>query len=278
MHHSATRLLWLAIVFVCMFGQAAPVPSLNAEATQALVRQMVTNEVAGHDKSPFFYRMDRWERGQRMTSQVVDTDQGTVMRLVCADGKPLSERLKRSDEKRLSRLLNSPEAQRKKIEQDKEDLDKVNHVIQYLADGLLFEYDHGDERFAHLRFKPNPDFKPPNMEARVFQALSGVLVVDREQKRMMRIQGQLIQDVSIGFGIVATLNSGGTFRLEQHELASGYWALSAFEVHMRGRALLIKEINVNEKLQLMEFEPAPSNLTLQRGYDLLKTRGISCAQ
>jgi hypothetical protein len=273
-----SRLVLQPVLLVCaLFGQQADAPNMNPAEVALVVRQMVQNEVAGHDKSAFVYRMDSWDKNIKRTSWAVDTDQGTLTMLVCVNDASPTPAQQSAEDKRVRKFLADPEQQRKKAEQDRQDNEKVSRVLKYLGDGLLYEYESGNGTEARFRFKPNPDFKPPSMEARVFQALSGVLTVDLAQMRMKRIEGSLIKDVSIGYGILATLYAGGTFVLQQSEVAPNYWALTAFEVNMHGKALLIKEIDHTEKLRLYAFERAPQTVSFASGYDLLKSRySFSC--
>lgn len=272
------RLALQPVLLVCaLFGQQADAPNMSPAEVAVVVRQMVQNEVAGHDKSAFVYRMDNWDKNIKRTSWAVDTDQGTLTMLVCVNDATPTPGQRSAEDKRVRKFLADPEQQRKKADQDREDNEKVSRVLKYLGDGLLYEYESSSGTEARFRFKPNPDFKPPSMEARVFQALSGVLTVDLAQMRMKRIEGSLIKDVSIGYGILATLYAGGTFVLEQSEVAPNYWALTAFEVNMHGKALLVKDIDHTEKLRLYAFERAPQGVSFASGYDLLKSRySFSC--
>lgn len=263
-----------------LYAQKSEQKSLPQSSTLTagqLVREMVANELAGHDKSPWIYRMERQEKGVRRQFHVIDTDQGSLTLLICADGLPISDEQRRADSDRLQKLLSSKEAMAKKAVSDRNDAAKVDKVLKLLPDGLLFEYDGGDDQVIRLKFKPNPDFKPPSMEARVFQAMEGTLTVNRHQNRMMRIEGRLVSDVSFGWGILGNLKAGGTFRLEQSELASGYWALTSLDIQMQGKALFFRSINVQERLRLSNFQPAPAKLTLDQGLSVLKGLSFSCA-
>ncbi len=49
-----------------------------------------------------------------------------------------------------------------------------------------------------MDFHPNPEYSPHGIEERVLSAMSGTVVIDAAEERLMHVEGQLPQDVSIG--------------------------------------------------------------------------------
>ena len=47
------------------------------------------------------------------------------------------------------------------------------------------------------------------MEARVFSAMAGEIVVDKSQNRIASIKGRLIRDVKFGWGLLGKMDAGG---------------------------------------------------------------------
>ena len=74
-----------------------------------------------------------------------------------------------------------------------------------------------------MDFHPNPEYSAHGIEERVLCAMSGTLVIDAAQERLMHVEGRLPQDVSIGFGLVATVKAGSHFSSER---ADEGWALA----------------------------------------------------
>ena len=60
-----------------------------------------------------------------------------------------------------------------------------------------------------LTFRPNPNFQPPSLEARVFHGMQGEMTVDTKQERLAAINGHLMEDVKFGGGLLRTPGQGG---------------------------------------------------------------------
>ena len=97
-----------------------------------------------------------------------------------------------------------------------------------------------------LHFKPDPQFRPPDMEARVFAAMEGDMAIDREQHRIVSLKGRMIRDVKIGYGLLGELKAGGAFDVERRELSPHLWQITETHVHIQGHALIFKTISEEE--------------------------------
>ena len=53
-----------------------------------------------------------------------------------------------------------------------------------LPDAFVFNYAADDGNLVKLSFKPNPNFHPPSLEARVFHDMEGEMWVDCKQERL----------------------------------------------------------------------------------------------
>jgi len=112
--------------------------------------------------------------------------------------------------------------------------------------------DRGDSIVLH--FRPNPQFHPPDMEARVFAAMEGDMAIDRRQHRIASLKGHLIRDIKIAWGLLGELDAGGTFDVERRELRPGVWEITETHVHIQGHALIFKTISENEDDVKSHFE------------------------
>ena len=57
-------------------------------------------------------------------------------------------------------------------------------LFKMLPDAFVFDYAGADGNLIKLSFRPNPDFRPPSLEARVFHDMEGEMWVDCKQERM----------------------------------------------------------------------------------------------
>jgi len=172
----------------------------------------------------------------------VETSEGTLARLLLANGRPLDERSQQEEQSRLVRLMNSPKGQASEREAYLEDEKRIASVLDLMPDAFLYEYGIDENGCRRLRFRPNPGYAPRTMEAHVVHALSGELWVDARLKRLVRLDGRLDDNVDFGFGLLGRLNKGGWFRLQRTPVSANEWKTERLEVHVTGRAVMFKSI------------------------------------
>ena len=94
-------------------------------------------------------------------------------------------------------------------------------------------------------FEPNPEYKPKNMEERVVKELAGVVWVDEKAHDVARLEAYFVGDVHIGGGLLANLQKGTSFVLEQGYINNEVWLPTYEEAHVGVRVLLVKAFRVN---------------------------------
>jgi hypothetical protein len=120
-----------------------------------------------------------------------------------------------------------------------------------------------------LSFRPNPNFHPPSLEARVFHDMEGEMWVDCKQERLAAFNGRLTQDVKFGLGFLGHLDKGGHFEVRQAEVVPGHWDMTAMSLEMTGKALLFKSIGVQRRENRRDFHQVSDDLTLTQAADIL---------
>jgi hypothetical protein len=127
-----------------------------------------------------------------------------------------------------------------------------------------------------LSFRPNPNFRPLSLEARVFHDMEGEMWVDCKRERLAAFNGHLTQDVKFGLGLLGHLDKGGHFEVRQAEVVLGHWDMTTMSLEMTGKALLFKSIRVQKKENRRDFHQVADDLTLTQAADIL-TRHIVIA-
>jgi hypothetical protein len=124
-----------------------------------------------------------------------------------------------------------------------------------------------------LKFKPNPAYNPPSHVEQVLTGMQGELLIDKETRRLARIDGTLFQEVTFGWGILGHLNKGGHFRVQQADLGlgDGAWGITEMNLNMTGKILLFKGISIVSDEVLSDFHRLPDSLTFAQGVQILKT-------
>jgi hypothetical protein len=240
------------------------------EAPVQLVRDVVYNELHDHQRHGYWrYWIEKQAQQQTKVVEQVETADGPVTRLVLSSGRPLNAVDQQEEQERLDHLLRSPQEQARHRQDFNDDEKRIGRILALLPEAFLFEDSGVENGCFHLRFRPNPDYPPHSIEARIFHAMRGDLWIDARLKRMERLEGQLEENVDFGYGILGRLYKGGWFRLQRTQVSSTDWKTERLEIHMNGRALFLKTISRETSEVRGGFVPVPAGLSLAQGMKLL---------
>ena len=254
------------------FSQTVPTVSLDATA---LVRRAVQHRLdSAKNHHPVRYLLRRIDERHDTTKAIVETTDGNVARLVAINGKPLSADADKVELQRLDYLAQHPELQDHRRKSEQKDADRVTHLLSLLPDAFLYHFEDmvpcPSGRCYRLSFAPNPHFIPPDLEANIFHGIAGEVWVDQSQERLTRLEARFISDVDFGFGILGKLNKGGTVLLEQADVGGGDWELTGMNIHVTGKALMVKSFNYQVAQELNHFSPVAPGLKYREAIQLLK--------
>lgn len=241
-----------------------------------MVKSVIYNELhpSGSSNIRWEYRVDKESDGKQETREVVETKSGSLDKLLSSAGKPLSDAQTRNETGRILRFSHSPEEQRKAEQARRKDAEQCDSFMLMIPDAFVFNYAGENGNLMKVIFKPNSQFRPPSREGKVLQQMAGEMWVDARQKRLVSINGQLMNEVRFAGGFLGHLEKGGHFTVKRAELASGDWELTEMTVNMRGKALLFKTISVQQKELHSNFERVPDDLTLSDAANLLLRQTI----
>lgn len=195
----------------------------------------------------------------------VETPEGLLGRVVAKNGQTLTPEERKKEDDRNNRLLNPKEWKAKQKEQ-REDEARTLKMLAAIPDAFNFQYVNTERAqnghsIVKMNFTPNPNFDPPSREALVFEAMSGIITVDASAHRIVRIDGTLFKDISIGWGIIGHLDKGGRFYVEQAEVYPGHWDQTRMILDFTGKALLFKNIRIKDDSTAYDFRPVdPMNV------------------
>jgi hypothetical protein len=242
-------------------------PSLPGDLVKAVIRNELnpTNRVEIRWK----YLLNKEVSGKDETREVVETNSGSLERLIAIAGRPLSSAQQHEEAERILRLVHNPDDQKKLEESRRKDAEQSNAFLRTIPNAFLFEYAEEDGDLVKVVFKPNPQFMAHSREAKVLTQMQGEIWIDAKQQRLVSINGQLMNDVKFAGGLLGHLEKGGQFSVKRTEIAPGDWELTDLAVSMRGKALLFKTICVQQKELHSEFQRVPNNLTLSEAAGLL---------
>ena len=264
------------VVLLAAYSALAAKQDSNLPANpNDLVRKAVENELKppSGDAAEFHSWKMRQVKPNRVTVKLyVETPDGLLARLLTVDDKPLSSEERTKEEDRINRLLDPKQMQQKRKQQN-EDESRTKRMVAALPDAFIYQYTGTEEKNGHtlvnLKFTPNPKFNPPSREALVYQGMEGTMIIDSTAMRMAKIDGTMVKDVSIGWGIIGHLDKGGQFIVEQAEVDKGDWEITKMRLNFTGKALIFKSIRIDETDTSTDFHRVPK-MTVAQALDFLK--------
>jgi hypothetical protein len=241
-------------------------PSVAAAQQQdalSLVRSIVKSELKAdaEDHSHWMFYDENKASGKSTAKLVVQTDQGDISKTLEMNGHPLSEQQRQDDMKRMQQFVSDPSVRQKQKHDHQQDASKAQQLTEMLPDAFLWTKVAQNGANTTLAFKPNPNFRPPTREARVFAAMEGQMVVNTEQGRIVALKGKLTRNVDFGYGLLGKLQKGGTFDVHRQQIGPNVWEITATHIHIHGHALIFKSIGEEQDEETSHYKPAPPGIT-----------------
>lgn len=261
----------IAIYGFLLAGVLPPLRAQGGKDPKDIVRAAMQAELAAdlNDHSRWRFCDDQRD-GTNTVSIVVETDHGSVKRVISRNGRPLNEAETRAEDQRVRNFIHDSALLARQKKDGLQDGKNAEELLRMLPEAFNWRVESEDAQKITLHFEPNPNFTPPDIKGRVLGQMAGQLVVDKGQKRIMTISGRLTQDVTIGWGLLGRLHEGGTFRVERREVAPGLWQITETHVHIEGKALFFKNIGQQQDEVQTEFTRVPNGTTLEQAAEMSK--------
>ncbi|HEV2619202.1 MAG TPA: hypothetical protein VGU23_04615 [Acidobacteriaceae bacterium] len=240
-----------------------------AQDARQIVQQAVNDQLAAdrNDTSHWRYIETEIDRSKYV---VVETENGAMRRHIDVNGQPALPQVLAQDDAENQRFIHDPALRNRQRQNSAHDDKDSIELLNLMPEAFVWTVEDETPQQTTLSFKPKPNFSPPDMEARVMGSMTGTLVVTNPRHRIKTFKGQLQNDVTIGFGLLARLKAGSTFDIERREVAPGYWQIVETHVHIGGHALFFKTIGTQEDEMKSNFTPVPPGTTLEQAIDMLK--------
>jgi len=260
----------IVVMSLALISPALARPGEGAQpAANDLLRQAVANEkIAGRED--YYVWMDRLQKPRgTVTKLMVNTPQGILSRVVAFNERSLTPNERRQDDERIDRLLD-PEIMREKARKQHDDQQHIERVLFALADAFQCQYGTAhDDRNLRLECSPNPHFSAPNYESQALQGMNTVILIDREDKRIAKIEGTLFKEVAFGWGFLGKLNRGGSIEITQSKVAGNHWGITRMQLTLEGRVLLVKPLRVQETETAWDYRLVPK-MTVAQALEFLR--------
>lgn len=250
----------LVAVTLVTFTRGAPAQSSDPAALTAL-RSAVNAELSAAklDHTAWEYRDHDVQPGKDALYRVIETPKGDLRRLLVLNGQPLTGRDEETELDRIREFVGNPDEQAKKKKDAAHDGDQARELLIMLPTAFLWSMTGQNAHEVSLHFRPDPGFRPPDMQSRVLGTMAGDLIIARDGDRIQTLRGTLTSDVKFGLGIFGKLNQGGTFDVERRQINPGHWQITETRVHIIGKALLFKTIGQQEDELKTDWKPSTAS-------------------
>jgi hypothetical protein len=252
-------------------GAGTDVPKGADTARQDVATMLANESLAAQHKDHYAYlSKERSERtgGHLWTEKVVETDAGKVRMLLAEDGQQLSPQREAAERGRLAEIVADPDGFQKKSQALKDDEAHALQLLAVLPKAFVFGDARDEGGYLSIDFKPNPDYQPQSMEERVLHGMSGTVLIDPKAMRLHHIEARLPQDVSIGFGFLATIRAGSKFATTRDRLGQPDWKTTLLDTEINGKAIFFKAIAKNEHAEHSDFVRISNDLTVAQAVAL----------
>lgn len=243
---------------------------VHAQDAKQIVQMAVNTQLAADRDDNTHWRYIRTDDGKDKVV-VVETEHGAISRHIELNGKPAPAAVLAGDDENNQKFIHDAGAQKKQRENGAHDDKGAIELLNLMPEAFVWTVESETPTLTTLAYKPNPQFDPPDMEARVMGAMSGMLTVANPGHRIKTFRGRLMTDVTIGFGLLARIKAGSTFDIERREVAPGYWQIAETHVHISGHALFFKTIGTQEDEVKTDFTLVPLGTTLEQGVEMLRS-------
>jgi len=253
---------------------AATPPNVQTfETPQALLGAMITQEMdsAAHHERYEYVSIERSDRTGEHTwkERVVETGAGKVRMLLAVDGVPLTLAQEQQQRAKLADIVAHPDEFSKAEAARMSDEAHARQMLDNLDKGFILENVKLEDGVWHVDYRPNPSYSPSGIEERVLHGMSGWLAIDAKDLRLVHIEGVLPTDVSIGFGLLATIKAGSHFSSDRQYI-EGHWRTVHVMTDIRGKAALFKSVSRSSDLTRSDFHYLDPDITLAQAVALVE--------
>ncbi len=254
---------------------SAPAQQSAALDPTALVRRAIQHRFdSAPNQPPLRYLLRKQDGPRDNTKEIIETRDGDVARLVALNGQPLNPQANQDELDRLHLLANHPEVQQHRKLREQKDAERVNRLMRLLPDAFLYRFEGmvpcAAGQCYRLEFLSQSALCSTRRGSGIFRGMAGEVWIDQAQERLTRLDAHLISNVDFGWGILGKLDEGGTIQIEQADIGGRNWQVTLLKLNLRGKALMVKSLNIQITEQASHFSPVPAGIDYRQAIQLLQ--------
>lgn len=191
----------------------------------------------------------------------------TWKRLVAVDGKPLSKaELAEADRKhqedlrkdREKRARETPAQRRRREAKEEKERRERQAVIDEIFDAYDIRITGRDTIGGHSTFvaelEPRSSHRPRTDEGKLMKKLRVKAWVSDTDYELVRVEAELIEDHTVGWGIIGRLHKGARAVYERRKVNDEIWLPRREVIMATGRALLFRTFDLHTVTEWSDYE------------------------
>ena len=187
----------------------------------------------------------------------------TYRKLVERDGRRLTaEELAKEDEKqeakeakKAARLYSDDPAKRASAESERKlretrTIEEIFRIFEFRIAGR--EEIHGRNAIV-VTFQPRETAEASSRAARILKKFSGRAWVDEADRQLVKVEAELMDDLSFGFGILAKLRKGAHAVMLRRKINDEIWLPAEARFVGHGRVFLVRGLHVDTVSEYSDY-------------------------
>ena len=188
----------------------------------------------------------------------------TYRKLIEKDGTALTaEELAKEDQKqeakearKIAKLYSEDASRRASAESERrlKETKTIDEIFQVFAFQIIGRETLGGRSAIVVSFTPRPGGEMDSRAGRILQKFTGRAWVDEEDRQLVRVDAELMDDLSFGFGLLAKLKKGAHAEILRRKVNDEIWLPAAARFVGHGRLLLIKGLHIDSLSEYSDYK------------------------
>ncbi len=104
-----------------------------------------------------------------------------------------------------------------------------------------------------VRFTPKPNARAETRQGSLARQFAGRIWVDEAAQEVVRVEATAIDDLTIGFGIIAKLQKGATALVTRERVDADTWMPTSLRLTGQGRAMLVRRLTIAHAIEWFDY-------------------------
>ncbi len=188
----------------------------------------------------------------------------TYRKLVERDGKALTqEELEKEDQKQeakearaAARLYNEDASRRASVESEKrlQETKTVEEIFRIFEFRIVGRETLDGRSAIAVTFDPRPGVETDTRAGEVLKKFAGRAWFDEEDRQLVRVDAELTDDLSFGFGILARLKKGSHAQIQRRKINDEIWLPAQARFVGNARLFLVKGLHVDTLSEYSDYK------------------------